>query len=411
MTLKIQRKPILNFVKLLFSHGGRLFCHAMLKPKDIDGVTYKFGQLYSDMLSYSEFSISQSFYELPLTLGEGGTHSINKLLARLYRSQYACLTYAGSSGAMLSVLTAVLPRLCRGKDVIVIDSNSHQSTVGAVLLGRWSVTTLNRNYHPEHGTCAPISLADVKQVVESVGAHRISAFVMVNSSYDGFFPQRSESLEIYLYLKSKSIYVILDGAWTAISASFLRERAAILSDVSDCVVVSLHKKGVGAESAACIYTNDENIAREIDVANDLGYRTTSPSAVTTLVTEHRLIKLLNGEWDEHFTKVHRSADLFRSKVKDIHPDLYVVSPEMVNADYVDPMHILISASNLDIDARHWARRLQTHHGIVVEKATRTGVLLIWGSHDHIQSIDETICGLRDCLNEIININEEDINHD
>ena len=117
-----------------------------------------------------------------------------------------------------------------------------------------------------------------------------------------------------------------------------------------------------------------------------------------MIAEHRLSQIQSGQWDQSFNDANRAAKILRSHIKDIHPDLQIITPGDVQAETHDSTHILISTENIpQLDARKWALTLATEFAIDVEKATSSSLLLLCGSPIHLGQIDVIISSFRDAL--------------
>jgi len=362
-TRSLRRKDIFAFAWLTLKSVLNLIRLTVLTPRQRVQLSTKFAELYSKLWDYAEHSISNQGFNLPSALGNGPIHRINALLANLYEGRYASLSFGGSS----------------------------------VIFGRWKAVRLPRALHPEHKTVVPLTFNDVKMAVETYGASRIAAIIIVLPSYDGF-KAPGEDQKIYTYAKSHDITVIVDGAWDAARFRQKTPTAPKLETLCDVWVTSLHKRGLTPSSLGCILTHNETIARFWDEALDLGFRSSSISFVEIMIAEHRLEQIISGEWDSDFTQAELSAMRLRKRVKDIHPDLYVVHPQHVQAESSDPAHILINTSQIpNFDARIWANQLSLNFDLDVEKATKSTLLLLCASAVHTRQIDKIILILTKAL--------------
>lgn len=400
MTSELKLANVARFTSHIVKQSSDMLSHALNSPDDIDGFSAQFAQLYSDMICFAECSTSYPGVNLPTSRCDSAIGNINRLLTQLYGSRYASLSQGGSSGAMLTLMTAVLPKLHPKRKVVLFDEYSHQSLIGGLIFSRVQAVKIKRRFFEDHGTASPIQLSDIKSAVRAIGADNIAACVIVNPSYDGFRDHAQERA-IYVYLKDNNITVVNDGAWGPMAFTGNASGAGLLNKCSDICITSLHKRGLTPSSTGCVLTDCDQIARLWDMALDLGFRSTSPSFVNALVTEHRLIQILNGEWDEIFKRIEQGAAEFRNRICEIHSEVYIVTPAMVGADYVDPAHILISTSSLDIDARSWAQLLSAEYNIFIEKATKSNLLLLIGSPLSQEELDYTLHAMHSSLMEIL----------
>ena len=399
-TLKLTR--VIAFSYAIGQQLVRLLYSGVFRPKDVEGFSVHFAELYSLMFDLAEQSVSNLGFDLPAALGDSITNNVNRLLATLYGGQYACLSYGGSSGAILALLVAVLPKLHPDRTIILFDEMSHQSAIGGLIFGRWKAVKISRVTDNVHGTTRPVTLESIKILVEKVGVENIAAIFLVTPTYDGFRLQ-SEETKIFDYAKDKGITLVTDGAWGSTSFYHNNDGSNQLASRCDVLITSPHKRGLCPSSLGCIVTNREDIARVWDEALDLGFRSSSISFVETMVAEHRISQVVHGKWDRHFEKASLAANTLRQRISEIHSAIYVVEPKHVGAESADPAHILISTSKLkSIDARLWAYNLSEHFAIDVEKATSTTLLLLCASPVHFNVIDQTLEALRASLQMTVN---------
>lgn len=391
---KIRRRDIIKFLWMALNPLLKLTALALFKPKSTDRHSKIFSEMYSKLWDFAEHSISHNAFSLPSSLGSGPVQRVNRLLCELYGGKFASLSFGGSSGAILTLLTAVLPKLHPGRDLILFDDVCHQSTIGGLIFGRWKAVRLTRHKHPAHQTVSPVTFEAVRDIIDLHGPEKFAAIILVLPSYDGFRAP-DEDKKIYAYARSHGISVVVDGAWDALR---FRRPNQELSSICDVWITSPHKQGLTPSSLGCIVTDNEIIARLWDEALDLGFRSSSVSFVEILIAEHRLAQILDGDWDPAFEQGARAAELLRERISEVHPDLYAVKAEDVQAQTCDPAHILISTDKLsDLDARDWAKTLSGQFALDVEKPTSSTLLLLCGSPAHLSRIDEIISILKEAL--------------
>ncbi len=396
-TLTIRRRHVVSFTWRLFRQILAFTMQAVFRPKNLEQVSTYLFETYSQLWDFAEHSISHQGFNLPSALGHGPVQNVNALLAKLYGMTFASLSFGGSSGALLTLLTAVLPKLHPDRDIVLFDDVCHQSAIGGLIFGRWKAVRLLRTSHPKYQTVHPLNLETVRAAIQKYGADRIAAILLVLPSYDGF-RSPSEDKKIYDYAKSHGIKIIVDGAWDAMR--FRQGPADIvpLDSICDVWISSPHKRGLTPSSLGCILTNDRKIARLWDEALDLGFRSSSVSFVEIMIAEHRLSQIISGHWNQAFEQAEQAAETLRNRITEVHPDLCCIEPAQLNAEYGDSTHILISTEKLtDLDARNWATTLSTEFAFDVEKATASTLLLLCGSPGHLGKIDVIISTLRDAL--------------
>ena len=243
----LKRRDILPFGWQILKSVFGLIALAVFRSAKTSKLSTAFADIYSRLWDYAEHSISHQGFNLPSALGDGPIHRVNGLLSDLYGGRFASLSFGGSSGALLTLLTAVLPKLQPNRDLILFDDVCHQSTIGGIIFGRWKAVRLSRTQHPVHKTVFPLIFEDVKKIIEAHGPERFAAIILVLPSYDGF-RSPDEDRKIYAYAKSQGISVIVDGAWDAVR--FRREAAEAqnLNHICDVWITSPHKRGLTPSS-------------------------------------------------------------------------------------------------------------------------------------------------------------------
>ena len=384
----IRRRDVFSFLWMALKPILKLTSLTVFRPRGLERLSDVVSEIYSRLWDFAEHSISHRGFNLPSALGEGPVNRVNDLLAGLYGGKFASLSFGGSSGALLTLLTAVLPKLYPDRNLILFDDVCHQSTIGGLIFGRWKAVRLIRDIKPEHQTVCPLTFDRVKDIIERHGPEKFAAIILVLPSYDGF-RSPSEDKQIYDYAESYGISVIVDGAWDALR--FRRPESSPLSSICDVWITSPHKRGLTPSSLGCILTNSETIASLWDEALDLGFRSSSVSFVEIMIAEYRLAQITCGDWNASFDQAEHAAGLLSNRIHEIHANLHIVSPADVEAETHDPTHILISTHKIEgFDARQWAAVLSNEFELDVEKATSSTLLLLCGSPVHLAQIDDII---------------------
>ncbi len=393
----IRRRDVLSFMRLILKPMAGLIALAVFKPKKLGRPSDHFSDIYSRLWDFAEHSISHRDFELPSSQAKGPVNRVNELLADIYGGDFASLSFGGSSGAMLTLLTAVFPKLYTNRDLILFDDVCHQSTIGGLIFGRWKAIRFSREKAPNHEAVYPVTFDAVKATLDRHGPDRFAAIILVSPSYDGF-QSPSEAVRIYDYAQLHGISVIVDGAWDALRFRQPDSKTPSLSSICDVWITSPHKRGLTPSSLGCMLTHNETIARLWDEALDLGFRSSSVSFVEIMIAEHRLEQIHRGDWSASFDQAERAAKMLAGRIHEVHPDLHIVQPVDVEAETYDPTHILISTSDIQgLDARLWADVLASAFALDVEKATATTLLLLCGSPAHLAQMDDIISCLKESL--------------
>lgn len=401
-TIRVRRRHALSFTWRFLKSLLTLLSRAVFKSNKFESVSAAFAEIYSTLWDLAEHSISHQDFNLPSALGADPVHNINAQLSKLYGMPFSSLSFGGSSGALLTLLTAVLPKLHPHRDIVLFDDICHQSAIGGLIFGRWKAVRVARKIHPKYQTVQPLKLETVKARIEKYGAKRIAALILVLPSYDGF-RSPSEDQKIYAFAKANGITVIIDGAWDAMRFRQDQNTSFTLDSLCDVWVSSPHKRGLTPSSLGCVLTKEKQIAQLWDEALDLGFRSSSISFVDIMIAEHRLNQILSGQWDKAFAQAETAANLLLTKITNIHPDICCVQAEDLGAEQGDVTHILISTAKLpNLDARDWANTLSKDFALDVEKATRSTLLLICGSPSHLKQITSIISTLKQALQDTLN---------
>ena len=388
---------VIEFISIISKEIFQLLKITIFSPHKVKQYGFHFAELYSKLWDISERSISNKGLDLPSAFANGPIQNVNNLLTTLYGGKYSCLSFGGSSGALITLLTAVIPKLAPRKPLILFDELCHQSTIGGLIFGRWQAIRIPRISEKAHGTVKPVKLEVIKSILEKHSPEKFAAIVLVLPSYDGFRAQ-SEELKIFEFAKRHNIIVIVDGAWDATCFHRNNLNSPPTSTLCDVWITSPHKRGLCPSSLGCIITNREDIAQLWDEALDLGFRSSSVSFVEIMIAEHRLSQIVDGNWNLGFDQAEKAARELRRRIPNIHPEIYVVEPHHVKAESADPTHILISTSRLpELDARIWAQNLSDHFAFDVEKATSNTLLLICASPSHQKMIESTLSALKKSL--------------
>ncbi len=405
---QLNRGAVCAFSMGLIIAGFNLIKLALLKSKDWEGLSFAFAELYSSLWDHAEHSISHQGFSLPTALGDGPVHKINRLLTKIYGGKFAGISMGGSSGALITLLTAVLPKLQPERDLVLFDDMCHQSAIGGVIFGRWKAVRLQRSFDPKLQTVRPLTFELIEKTIQDHGASRIAAILIVTPSYDGF-SSPSENAKIYALAKSLGIIVIIDGAWDSLRFQNPSPTTPALESLCDVWISSPHKRGLTPSSLGCVITQHEAIAKLWDEAQDLGFRSSSISFVNIMIAEHRLDQVLNGNWDTAFAQARKSANIIRKYIPEINPDLCIIDPKDVCAETTDSAHILISTHRLPhFDARRWAHSLSSDFGLDVEKATRSTLLLLCASPAHFYQMDHIKRILKDSF--YLTLSKSDVAH-
>ena len=393
----IKRRDMFAFIGLVLKPIIRIAALTTFSSKNEQTLSSLFAEFYSKLWDYAEHSISHQGFNLPSAFSNGAVNRVNEHLCELYGSQFSSLSFGGSSGAMLTLLTGVFPKLFPQRSLILFDDVCHQSTIGGLIYGRWNAVRLPREKHEGSQTAYPIKFKTVKTIIEQHGPENFAAIILVLPSYDGF-RSPSEDEKIYRYAKSVGIPVIVDGAWDGLRFYGPKSQTPALASICDVWITSPHKRGLTPSSLGCILTNNESIARLWDEALELGFRSSSISFLEIMIAEHRLSQIRSGQWNKSFDMACRAAKTLRRRIKEIHPKLQIITPVDVKAELGDPTHILISTQNIpQLDARDWAITLADEFSIDIEKATASSLLLLCGSPAHLSQIDRIISHFREAL--------------
>jgi len=179
MSYGLRRRDVFSFVLKNLKPLLKLTKLTLFKQSNLEKQSETFSEIYSYLWDFAEHSISHQEISLPSALsGEGPISRVNDLLSELYGARYSSLSFGGSSGALLTLLTAVFPKLHPKRNLILFDDVCHQSAIGGLVFGRWEAVRLTRDKHLSHQTVSPLTLETVKACVERHGPEKISVILL-----------------------------------------------------------------------------------------------------------------------------------------------------------------------------------------------------------------------------------------
>jgi len=232
-----------------------------------------------------EFTLNPYAYDITEIGGFDNLHhatgvlrDIEKRYAKLYNAKDAFMLVNGSSGGILSAISAVT----KAGDEILIARNSHKSVYHAALLNRLQVhyaypTVLN------FGINGSISSEEIANQFEK--HPKIRAVIITSPTYDGI---TSNIKEIRKIVKEHNAMLIVDaahGAHLGLDEAFLPNDAVKYSDLC---ILSLHKTLPSpTQSAILIDNSDQNLREKVSFYLNI-YETSSPSYLMMAGMEYAL---------------------------------------------------------------------------------------------------------------------------
>ena len=393
---------LLAFITGVLRRLGSLAFSAVLPSLDDSVAEQKFADLYSYLLGSAEHSMSVPGCD-PITVGDetgSPVGRLNRLIAQLWDMPFGRLSPGGSSGALLTTLVGVVPKIAGDRSIILIDCLAHQSAFGALGLAGYKTAIIERKYRPEIDCHEPLRLEKIRQVVESIEPDQIAAVLIVSPTYDGFRDVEEEK-RIVDYLRAKGIVSVFDAAWG--SACTYKLACFPAFPRPDILICSPHKKSLTASSHGVILTTSKDIADAIDETGRCGTVSTSPSYINLMVSEHRLLLLAEGDFTSGFLSAQHIAECIAGRITEVHPRLSIINKTQVRASHAEPTHLLINTIDLGMDARAWAEILSARFGLICEKATRGNLLLLIGSDMDSQSVEALLEVLKSSLGEALHL--------
>jgi arginine/lysine/ornithine decarboxylase len=277
------------------------------------------------------------------------------LMADAVGAQRAFFSTCGSS---LSVKAAMLA-VAGGKGDLLISRDAHKSIVaGLVFSGvqpRWIRPRYDARLHLAH----PPSPEQVAQAWEE---HPDAAGALIVSPTPYGTCADIKSIADICHMRGKPL--IVDEAWGA-HLPFHPDLPTWAMDAdADVCVVSVHKMGTGFEQGSVFYLQGELIDPEqLSACADM-LMTTSPNVLVYAALDGWRRQMVERGHDQLDAALTLAAHV-RREVEAV-PGLHVVREEFLGAEAshdLDPLHVVIDVSGLDVNGYDVADWLREHQRI------------------------------------------------
>ena len=226
--------------------------------------------------------------------------------AKVYHGNHAYLLINGSSGGILSAISAST----NPGDEILIARNSHKSVYHAALINRLKVHYLYPK-QLEFGINSSISFEAVDK--EMIQNPNIKCVVITSPTYDGVLSDIRSIAEVVHKRGGVLIIDAAHGAHLGISKEFGENEAV---QYADMVILSLHKTLPSPTQSALLIYNQCMVKKELLEFYLNVYETSSPSYVMMAAMEKCLSYCTNtGENKKRFEMYEQMLEEFYQEMK------------------------------------------------------------------------------------------------
>lgn len=314
--------------------------------------------------------------------------SIKKRISKLYQSEDSFLLINGSTGGILSAISAVFHR----GETILMARNCHKSVYHAVYLNGLQTEYVYPKAVENYGICGSIDPEDIRKKLEE--NPEIKGIFLTSPTYDGIV---SDIVKIAELAHAKNIPVIVDeahGAHFVLDDRF--PKSAVLCG-ADIVINSIHKTLPAFTQTALLHVqgnliNYERLKRFLKI-----YQTSSPSYVLMAGIE-QCITIMEQDARELCNQFFEQQQQFEKKVKKLQR-IKVLSnhpKDNIEAFDFDAGKILISVKDEVISGKELYNRLLEAYHLQMEMAGQGYVVAIMT----IMDTEEGFCRLAEALLEI-----------
>lgn len=206
----------------------------------------------------------------------GIIEEVNRNISRLYGSGYSTMLVNGSTGGLLSAITACIKR----EGYVLIARNSHKAVYNGVVLNRLFANTITPSYLLEDVFFAALDPNKIRERFER-SRNKIEALIMTSPTYEGIV---SDIAEIAAIVHSYGAILIVDEAHGAHFCFSDRLPKSALELGADIVIQSAHKTLPCMTQTAFLHISEEALStKRIDLLSlqkQLAvFQTSSPSYV------------------------------------------------------------------------------------------------------------------------------------
>jgi lysine decarboxylase len=298
--------------------------------------------------------------------GAGMFDLTRRLAARRYGATGVLLGSNGSTGSVQVVLKYLD---LSGLSSILIDRQAHHSALDAAIANDLSIRYARTGYRAAFEEFEPVTCAEV---IGSLRLHQdIEAVVITSPTYGGLFAPVAEIAAI-MRREFPRVLLIVDAAWGAHQPFHPDLPPTPLEQGCDIAVVSPHKLGGALQPASlCLWGERVDGDRMLAAHDELA--TTSPSQLI-LASLDASLREMDRRGEALIDRSIAMADALRSRIRAELPHVAALSggPNVA----ADPVKVTLATAATGVSGYDVAARL-LDHGIVVEKAGRCSVTLVF----------------------------------
>lgn len=329
---------------------------------------------------------------------EGILLEVQKRAASLYKSEETYFLVNGSTGGILSAVSACTER----GGTILMARNCHKSVYNGVFLnGLKNIYTYPQKDNKQCVNCG-LSVEDIRQILER--DRKIQAVVITSPTYDGIVSNVKEiAKEVHKY----KIPLIVDEAHGAHFGFNEYFPESSVKNEADIVIHSVHKTFPSLTQTAILHVNGELVDRDKLRKYLSIYQTSSPSYVL-MASIDNCIRLINEDGDRLFKSYVKRLDFLRAKLKSL-KNIELIDCDIIGNKNVydfDRSKLILSVNNTNMTGKGLYMELNRYH-LQMEMAADTYVIGITSIMDSDKGYKRLVNALYEIDN---NIQQYDLNN-
>lgn len=373
--------------------GGALACHKRFQNENAPSCCMP---LLRDSQSTSEQNSLEKIYRYDITEIEGfdNLHDAKGLLlslqqkaARLYHAEESFFLVNGSTGGILSAVSAVAQE---GKKLLIA-RNCHKSVYNGIFLNRLQTEYLWPETIEEFSIQGEITAEQVKDHL--AGREDICGVVITSPTYDGII---SDIREIAGEVHTHHIPLIVDEAH---GAHFVLSEKAPENAVScgaDIVINSVHKTLPALTQTALLHVQGQLVDRERLKSYLSIYQSSSPSYVL-MASIDRCMDFIAKRGKKEYERLLEFRKLIEEKTKN-----FFCIRLLPAGKWRDPGKLVISVKGTGMTGQELYQILYRQYHLQMEMAGATyvlGILTGMDSEEGVRRLINALTGIDELLSE------------
>ncbi|MBE5852798.1 MAG: aminotransferase class I/II-fold pyridoxal phosphate-dependent enzyme [Lachnospiraceae bacterium] len=311
---------------------------------------------------------------------EGVLKMAQERVARLYGAEESFFLINGSTGGLLSAISAV----CECNKKVLICRNSHKAVYNALAVNKVCAEYVWPSYIEERDLIGKIEPYEIAKILEK--NKDINAVVVTSPTYDGVVSDVKQIAEIVHHY---NIPLIVDEAHGAHFAFDDRFPKSAVSEGADIVINSTHKTLPAMTQTALLHVQG-NLVNRSRLKNYLQiYQTSSPSYVL-MASIDSCMQMLEKEGSRFFDRLF----ILRREIDDFSKGLKCL--QIVSTEIAEPGKIIVSTKNTNLSGQELYEILLNKYHIQMEMAGFNYVVGILTAMD----TEEGVCRLLTALEAI-----------